>query len=252
MGIINFISNRNFIVLNRLLMNEYGLHEAVLLGELASEYEYWAERGQITEDGYFYSTVENVKENTTLSDKQQRSAIKKLKEKGVLSVKLKGQPPKRFFKIDENAILKLLSGENQIVQKDNFNSSKMEDLNLPKVKTNKNNLIKTENENKEINIIVEYLNQKAGTKFRASSKTTNQHIHARLQEGFTIDDFKAVIDKKCSEWLGTDFAQYLRPVTLFGTKFEAYLNAPVRQRKTYGQTGIEINKPDHDDLEGIL
>ena len=63
MGIITFISSRNYIAVNRILMKEYGLHEAILLGELASEYDYWEAQGQITEDGFFYSTVENVKEN---------------------------------------------------------------------------------------------------------------------------------------------------------------------------------------------
>ncbi len=100
--------------------------------------------------------------------------------------------------------------------------------------------------------IVEHLNNKAGTAFRATSKATKEHINARLSEGFTIDDFKTVIDKKCAEWIGTDFAQYLRPATLFGTKFESYLNAPIRQRKTYGQSGIEIEKPENDDLAGIF
>ena len=117
-----------------------------------------------------------------------------------------------------------------------------------------NNGINKEKENIKENekIIVDYLNEKAGTRFRASSRTTQEHVQARLKEGFTVDDFKLVIDKKCAEWLGTDFAQYLRPVTLFGTKFEAYLNAPVYQRKNYGKSGIEISKPAEDDLAGIL
>ncbi|KIL72368.1 conserved phage C-terminal domain-containing protein [Bacillus badius] len=73
--------------------------------------------------------------------------------------------------------------------------------------------------------IVDYLNEKAGTKYRASSKKTQNLIKARFNEGFTLDDFKTVIDKKTAEWL-TDqkMNQYLRPETLFGTKFEAYLN----------------------------
>jgi len=96
------------------------------------------------------------------------------------------------------------------------------------------------------------LNEKAGTRFRFNSSLSQQHIHARLQEGFTVEDFKIVIDKKCAEWLGTDFAQYLRPATLFGTKFEAYLNAPVYQRRNYGQNGIEIQQPEKDDLAGIF
>ena len=87
-------------------------------------------------------------------------------------------------------------------------------------------------EDKEIYIsIVEYLNEKANTNYKASTKKTKTCIHARLTEGFTIDDFKTVIDKKCAEWIGTDFQQYLRPETLFGTKFESYLNAPTKQKQ---------------------
>lgn len=79
--------------------------------------------------------------------------------------------------------------------------------------------------------IVEYLNEKAKTSFRPSSKTTQEHIHARIAEGFTLEDFKIVIDKKCAEWMNTEWQQYLRPATLFGTKFEGYLNAPLRTAK---------------------
>lgn len=82
--------------------------------------------------------------------------------------------------------------------------------------------------------IVDYLNQKAGTKYKSSSKKTQTCIHARLAEGFTEDDFKTVIDKKCDEWLGTEFEQYLRPETLFGTKFESYLNAKVTKKQNKG------------------
>lgn len=78
---------------------------------------------------------------------------------------------------------------------------------------------------KEYISIVEYLNQKAGTRYRASTPKTKKAIHARLAEGFTVDDFKTVIDKKCAEWIGTEWEKFLRPETLFGTKFESYLNA---------------------------
>lgn len=74
--------------------------------------------------------------------------------------------------------------------------------------------------------IIDYLNAKAGTRYKASTASTRKHIKARLDEGFTVEDFKSVIDKKCSEWLGNSkMEQYLRPETLFGTKFEGYLNA---------------------------
>lgn len=73
--------------------------------------------------------------------------------------------------------------------------------------------------------IIFYLNEKAGMNYRAASKKTQSCIHARLAEGFTVEDFKIVIDKKCAEWIGTEYEKYLRPETLFGTKFEGYLNA---------------------------
>ena len=55
-------------------------------------------------------------------------------------------------------------------------------------------------------------------------RKTRDLITARVNEGFTEDDFKTVIDKKYKEWHGTDFEIYMRPSTLFGTKFEGYLN----------------------------
>ena len=73
--------------------------------------------------------------------------------------------------------------------------------------------------------VVEYLNQKTGKNFKHTSKVTQRHIRARLAEGFTVSDFKQVIDKKCSDWLRDQkMKEYLRPETLFGTKFESYLN----------------------------
>ena len=77
--------------------------------------------------------------------------------------------------------------------------------------------------------IIGHLNQRAGTNYKASTANTRKLVKARLKEGFTVDDFKTVIDKKCADWLNNrDMAQYLRPETLFGPKFESYLNAKAR------------------------
>ncbi|MDU2929057.1 conserved phage C-terminal domain-containing protein [Negativicoccus succinicivorans] len=73
--------------------------------------------------------------------------------------------------------------------------------------------------------VIEYLNLKAQTRYRASTPKTKQLIRARLAEGFILDDFKIVIDNKVSDWKGTEWEKFLRPETLFGTKFEGYLNA---------------------------
>ena len=75
------------------------------------------------------------------------------------------------------------------------------------------------------NEVVDYLNQKAKSNFKATTKATQTKIRARLAEGFRVDDFKKVIDIKTAEWLDdANMSQYLRPETLFGTKFESYLN----------------------------
>ena len=79
--------------------------------------------------------------------------------------------------------------------------------------------------------VIDYLNAKTGASYKANTKDTQKHIKARVAEGFTLPDFKTVIDKKASEWSGTDMEQYLRPSTLFGPKFESYLNAPARKKE---------------------
>lgn len=79
--------------------------------------------------------------------------------------------------------------------------------------------------------IILYLNNKLNTNYKYNSKVNQRHIRARLNEGYTLDDFKKVIDKKYNEWNGTDMAKFLRPETLFGTKFESYLNQ-VTENKT--------------------
>ena len=78
----------------------------------------------------------------------------------------------------------------------------------------------------EVVEVIDYLNQKAGTKYRATTAATKRLVGARLKEGFTVDDFKKVIDNKVADWLNDEkMKNYLRPNTLFqASKFESYLN----------------------------
>lgn len=79
--------------------------------------------------------------------------------------------------------------------------------------------------------IVAALNEAAGTAYRPTSRKTRQLIRARWAEGFRLPDFEAVVDTMTAAWLGDPkMAAYLRPETLFGTKFESYLNR-LRPRK---------------------
>lgn len=194
-------------------------------------------------------------------------ALKELTEKGFIIRREERINNILFtrYRINPNAVTDFLhGGKNSLPVVNKFNRGSKEILPgdsknslsgskeiLPNKETINNN---SDNEKEKENIkeIVDYLNSNAGKNFRATNKTTQSHIHARIGEGFTVEDFKTVIDKKCAEWIGTDFEQYLRPVTLFGTKFESYLNAPAIKRQNYGKTGVAINKPAEDDLAGIL
>lgn len=73
--------------------------------------------------------------------------------------------------------------------------------------------------------IINYLNSKTGKSFKKNVKKNQSVIKARLKEGYQLDDFYKVIDKKTNDWLNNpDMNRYLRPETLFGPKFEGYLN----------------------------
>jgi uncharacterized phage protein (TIGR02220 family) len=79
-------------------------------------------------------------------------------------------------------------------------------------------------DNQDVIEIVDHLNNTIGSHYGYKAKATLKVIKARMAEGFTVDDFKIVIDKKAVEWTGTEFERYLVPETLFGNKFEGYLN----------------------------
>lgn len=91
---------------------------------------------------------------------------------------------------------------------------------------NTNNNINKENikEREIVDNVIQYLNERLGTQYRTSTPSTRKHILARIHEGYNIFDFAEVIESKYDEWHGTDMEKYLRPDTLFGTKFEIYLN----------------------------
>lgn len=181
-----------------------------------------------------------------------RTAIKELEEHGYLirrPIRKNGRICDWEYLIFENP-----QDGNQVVGELVVENQQVE--NQTQLNNNKSTTkeLKPKKSNTEIYIaVINRLNEKAGTNYRASSKATQGHINARIAEGYTLEDFYSVIDKKCAEWGGTDFAKYLRPETLFGSKFENYLNAPAAsQRKTVGKNGIKINTNAPDDLGGIL
>lgn len=115
------------------------------------------------------------------------------------------------------------------------------DVSVTNLGSHATDIDKEEDKDKDNNIcvpykeIITYLNEKTGKKLRWDVKSNQKEIKARFNEGYTLDDFKAVIDKKYHEWgrkptkeelqRGVkDMRIYLRPKTLFGSNFDVYLN----------------------------
>ena len=109
MSTISLLSNTGYILANKNIAKRFGLDCAVLLGELASEYVYYKKEGKLIDGDWFFSTVENVKENTTLSEEKQRKAIKILESAGIIECKRKGLPAKRYIKINEEVLSGVLN-----------------------------------------------------------------------------------------------------------------------------------------------
>lgn len=111
----------------------------------------------------------------------------------------------------ENLGLDILNTNNKIL------NNKILNNNIPPISPQKH----PEN----VKEIIDYLNLKTGKKFNIKTASTSRHIIARLNEGYTTDDFKTVIDRKTAQWKGDcQMARFLRPETLFGNKFDGYLN----------------------------
>lgn len=118
-------------------------------------------------------------------------------------------------------------------------------LNRGGAKTEPNNNIY--NYSSSINNIINKLNILLGSKYKPGVQKTRSLITARFNEGFTEDDFYTVIESKCKEWKGTDMQKYLRPETLFGNKFEGYLNSAPRKKEKPVVTEVEEEIYEGDD-----
>lgn len=142
----------------------------------------------------------------------------------VIFIPIKEEIDKNEEKYRKRCEINKKNGKKGGAPKGNKNAKTTENNRTVK-KTTENNMINHNHIHNHIhNQIIDYLNNKTNSNYKYTTKSTQQKINARLNEGYKLDDFIAVIDKKYSEWLGTEFERYLCPETLFGTKFEKYLN----------------------------
>jgi len=150
----------------------------------------------------------------------------------------------------------LLNGVNGYINKVNTNIILINDNinSQTETETETEIEIETETTSTQINEIINYLNEKANTNYKTTTKKTRDLIKARFNEGFTMDDFKTVIDKKVKLWTDTEFERFIRPETLFGTKFESYLNEKIVKKgkgnaRDKGYTEREYTKDEWREIE---
>lgn len=95
--------------------------------------------------------------------------------------------------------------------------------------------------------IIAYLNEKTGKRFRPSTESYRAAIRARWNEGYRVEDFLRVIDLKAEEWAGNSKMQgYLRPQTLFGSKFDSYLNSAPATPAAAGEAYQFFKEDEHE------
>ena len=179
--------------------------------------------------------VVNSDKRLNLTTQKVRTILKKLEKEGYIELLTSGSKGKE-------STLKITIKQ-QLFNNNVTNISKqLQQVEGGKQQQSNNNVTtlskKKENNNNIYSLVIDYLNKKASTNYRATTKNTQSFINARVKEGYAVEDFKKVIDSKSREWLGTDFEKYLRPATLFGTKFENYLNEANKK----GPTAIGPNE----------
>ena len=185
--------------------------------------------------GYTVSQlVVGADKRLNLTTQKVRTILKKFEKEGYIQFLTSGSKGKE-------STLKLTIKQqlfNNNVTNKNEELQQVEDI---KQQQSNNNLTtlskKKEKDNNIYSLVVDYLNIKANTNYRTNTKNTQSLINARLKEGYTVEDFKIVIDVKVKSWLGTEWEKYLRPQTLFGSKFENYLN----ENKKAPVTGTQKN-----------
>ncbi len=190
----------------------------------------------LPDDWVYYET--EVTKHSTDGRGSVRSGLKELEEQGYLKRGRKrndkGQLVNADWQLADTPMFKKRTLDKRTLDKRTLENCTLLNTNLTNEKLTKeehtnNSRAKPDSIADEVKTIVGYLNEKTKSTYRTTTRETKRLIKARLNEGFTVDDFKTVIDKKTAVWFNdTKMKNYLRPTTLFGPKFEEYLNEKVK------------------------
>lgn len=193
-------------------------------------------------DIYLVYPLEQIESDLNIAHSTVAKVINELRQVGLIDTVRRGLGKANIiyikkFEIQTSESMKF---KHQEVRNSNTNDT---DINETEFSDTKNILSGKPDYAQEREEIINYLNKKSGKAYRPNSDKTKRLISARLNDGFTVDDFKTVIDNKVSSWLNNkDMEKYLRPETLFSPKFEGYLNEKhCTDNKATSPSGIRVN-----------
>ena len=214
------------VVLNKDLIRAIGLDAALLYSELCSKEEYFERRGDLTEDGFFFNTIENMEKDTTLSRYQQDKAIKLLVKLNLIEFEKRGMPAVRYFRVmDNDEIFNVVSAvniDNNIAKNSQTDMQKTNKLTCKKLapnNTKKNNNLKSKYKNtNNIYIGESALNYKQEAKSSPTKPVSLDNIITELDAVEKPRDIKQLekdYQVKIKKRLATKSKDFLEALTEF-------------------------------------
>lgn len=203
--------------------------------------------------GYCYATNGYFAKLYKVNNNTIRRWIKNLEKNGYIRTELVYK--ENSYEVEKRKIYitpplqKCREGSHQKYREGPYKNVEDNNININTI--NKNNIYSPAeqdegNLNPKIKEIIDFLNAQCNKNFKSNTKNTVNIINKRLKDGFTVEDFKKVILKKSKQWKNTDYDKFLRPTTLFGDKFEGYLNENIsfrskttKEKQEYAKTFAE-------------
>lgn len=248
------MSSKGFILLHRAIQDHWIYDEK----RTFSKYEAWLDLlmmvnhsdNKVMQDGEFV-TVKRGERITSIRELMNRWGWSNTKVNNFLKLCQEDNMIECIIHPKKKTVIKIVNYEKwqgfRHSEQSEETTEKRQKKDTKKTQKRINNNDNNENNENKTNIVrevIEYLNEKAGTKFKHTAADNKKRINARVNEGYTLEDFKSVIDHKVSTWKGVTFSNgqqgdiYLRPKTLFSGSFDGYLN----EAKTSNSTSPPKNK----------
>ncbi|HFL2515551.1 TPA: conserved phage C-terminal domain-containing protein [Clostridioides difficile] len=214
------------------------------------------------EESFCFPSYKTISAKCGCSERQAKNVIKNLEEKGLIKKENRTRDnsnekesniyfvltAKVGYACDAQHVVNMMHNPSaphaqQVVHEVHSNNTNINKTNLTNNIYSLTEQKEDKTNDKEIhNRIIDYLNEKADKSFKSTTKKTISLINSRLTEGFVEEDFYKVIDNKVHAWLeDAKMSVYLRPETIFGNKFESYLNEQTKMAKN-GNEDVKRNK----------